>query len=107
MLPAARRDLKPQVSCSERAAHNVLLRMCCSRCAAQNVLLFEDESQQLRAKVADFGIARFKDSSCASTKTGLAGTPQYMVRRVLSAAAAGPGPCQYLTCWCPAGPGAV
>ena len=30
--------------------------------------------------VADFGIARFKDASCASTKTGLAGTPQYMER---------------------------
>ena len=73
----------------------------------QNVLLFEDESQQLRAKVADFGIARFKDSSCASTKTGLAGTPQYMVRRISERQLQAQAHAQSSQYWCPAGPRAV
>ena len=51
---------------------------------SQNVLL----DAQGRAKVADFGIAKFKDRTFVSTQNGQAGTPAYMAPELFDGAPA-------------------
>lgn len=63
-------------------------RMCWLRCAAmlllllllQNVLL----TREGRAKVCDFGIAKWKERTFVSTANGQAGTPAYMAPEIFA-----------------------